>query len=678
MARVYRKILEDIRQVFICFSENFQKGRLLSVTYPMGSEEYTYGNMGEVVKTVKSIVIDEQIDKIHSYTSEFEYDSWNRIQKMIYPDGEVVDYEYYSNGELKAITGEKDGITYPYLVETGYNANGQTAYRKLGNGSEHRYFYDNKDRLLTSTLHIGSEKISVNTYNYDKVDNITSIHDNGIYFQNYTYDELNRLISANGYDFGAIGEAPNSYNMTMEYNKMSSPVVFNQSIFSEGTTTFKNNTYHYNSDIQPNAPVQIGEMHYTYDAAGNPTSILDASGVGRDMVWDAENRLKEIIDNKKGLFHSYAYDHTGERILKRYGTAQSGYVNGKDMGTLYDFGESYSAYTSAYFVENNNGYTKHYYAGATRLVSKLGEDYYENNELVSTGKEEKEQYFYFQDHLGSSTYITDLNGDIAQYTAYTPYGEMFREYNNVTPFRFNGKELDTETGLYYYGARYYNPATALWLGVDPLASKYPGMSPYVYCMSNPVKYVDPDGREGKSIIQGIKELLSIEPYSPQIDDNGNVVVDNNMDAVLHYYKGEGRPVAFGYDTKKIILESEEVNTYIFNIKNGITSQPASGGPLDVDVTNHSTTFHIGNTTFVYRTKCDENTCIATYTIGTKDGFWDPNSYIIDDNYLDAKGPNAELGGTVYEYIPFEWTETFENPGYKIDSNQNPLPKSSSP
>ena len=66
------------------------------------------------------------------------------------------------------------------------------------------------------------------------------------------------------------------------------------------------------------------------------------------MIWDAENRLKEIIDNKEGLFHSYRYDHTGERILKRYGTAQNAFYNGKDMGTLHDFGESYSAYASAY------------------------------------------------------------------------------------------------------------------------------------------------------------------------------------------------------------------------------------------------------------------------------------------------------------------------------------------
>ncbi len=81
-----------------------------------------------------------------------------------------------------------------------------------------------------------------------------------------------------------INRIYNSYSMTMEYNKMSFPVVFNQSISSENTTTFKNNTYHYNSDIQPNAPIQIGDMYYSYDAAGHPTSILDASSIDRDMV----------------------------------------------------------------------------------------------------------------------------------------------------------------------------------------------------------------------------------------------------------------------------------------------------------------------------------------------------------------------------------------------------------
>ncbi|MCQ2230460.1 MAG: RHS repeat-associated core domain-containing protein [Paludibacteraceae bacterium] len=65
----------------------------------------------------------------------------------------------------------------------------------------------------------------------------------------------------------------------------------------------------------------------------------------------------------------------------------------------------------------------------------------------------------------------------------------------VPPYRFNAKELDEETGLYYYGARYLDPTGTTWLSVDPLFEKYVGMSPYNYCAGNPVKLVDPDGRD---------------------------------------------------------------------------------------------------------------------------------------------------------------------------------------
>ncbi|MDR2122355.1 MAG: RHS repeat-associated core domain-containing protein [Flavobacteriaceae bacterium] len=58
---------------------------------------------------------------------------------------------------------------------------------------------------------------------------------------------------------------------------------------------------------------------------------------------------------------------------------------------------------------------------------------------------------------------------------------------------FNGKELDEETGLYYYGARYYSSKESVWLSVDPLGKKYPDVSPYVYCLNNPVNAIDQDG-----------------------------------------------------------------------------------------------------------------------------------------------------------------------------------------
>ena len=66
-------------------------------------------------------------------------------------------------------------------------------------------------------------------------------------------------------------------------------------------------------------------MYYYYDAAGNPTYILDANGIGKDLEWNTDNQLRSIVDTKEGLFHSYTYDHSGERILKRYGTAQNAY-----------------------------------------------------------------------------------------------------------------------------------------------------------------------------------------------------------------------------------------------------------------------------------------------------------------------------------------------------------------
>ena len=425
-------------------------------------------------------------------------------------------YIYYPNGQLRSIVGEKDGIVYPYLAEVGYSESGQIAYRKLGNNSEHRYFYDSKDRLQTSVLHLNGVVQSENHYSYDKVDNVTSIVQSSEYTQRYSYDDLNRLIAASGYDNTAVGTPQSAYIMTMEYNKMSSPVNFTQvisSLVNPKSTTY---SYHYNNDSQPNAPVQIGDMYYTYDAAGNPTSILDANGIGKDMVWDAENRLRSIADSQEGLYHSYAYDHTGERILKRYGYAQNAYINGEYVGTLYNSGENYSAYVSPYFVETNNGYTKHYYAGATRLVSKIGEGVYKDSTYISYGEEEKDQYFYFQDHLGSSTYITTPNGEVAQYAAYTPYGELFREYRNVTPYKFNGKELDAETGLYYYGARYYNPGTALWLGVDPLAYTNPYVSPYVYCLSNPINLIDPDGRKEYSYSEATKNWDKFDTKNDEI------------------------------------------------------------------------------------------------------------------------------------------------------------------
>jgi RHS repeat-associated protein len=106
------------------------------------------------------------------------------------------------------------------------------------------------------------------------------------------------------------------------------------------------------------------------------------------------------------------------------------------------------------------------------------------------------QYYYHSDHLGSTSLITNLDGEIVQHVEYVPFGEVFiEERNNTwnTPYLFNAKELDEETGLYYYGARYYDSRVSVWLGVDPIWERYPGISPYAYCANDPVNAYDLHG-----------------------------------------------------------------------------------------------------------------------------------------------------------------------------------------
>ncbi len=111
---------------------------------------------------------------------------------------------------------------------------------------------------------------------------------------------------------------------------------------------------------------------------------------------------------------------------------------------------------------------------------------------------ELQQYYYHPDHLGSSSYITNLDGEVVQHVEYVPFGEVFLEEKNAvwnTPYLFNGKELDKETGMSYYGARYYDSKTSVWISVDNEMEKYPNWSPYNYCKQSPISRYDPDGND---------------------------------------------------------------------------------------------------------------------------------------------------------------------------------------
>lgn len=120
-----------------------------------------------------------------------------------------------------------------------------------------------------------------------------------------------------------------------------------------------------------------------------------------------------------------------------------------------------------------------------------------------------------------------------------------------------------------------------------------------------------------------------------------------------------------------IKNSKDVNKYRSNIISGKTSRPdKSLGKLEVDMESLGSTFHLGEMTLQYETKCSGANCTTTYTVDDK-GFVDPNSilFLRDDN----KGPKNELGGTPYDYEQIKWSETYKNPGYSISKDGSPQP-----
>ena len=126
-------------------------------------------------------------------------------------------------------------------------------------------------------------------------------------------------------------------------------------------------------------------------------------------------------------------------------------------------------------------------------------------------------HLYYKDHLGSTRHLNDNT----QQRDYFPYGEALSISGSKTNYLFTGKELDNNTGPYYFGARYYDPSIGRWLVPDPLKEDW---SPYVYCHNNPSQYFDLDGRKvwgaGASITVGLLGGIT-SGFMKLRDDKGN-------------------------------------------------------------------------------------------------------------------------------------------------------------
>jgi RHS repeat-associated protein len=171
------------------------------------------------------------------------------------------------------------------------------------------------------------------------------------------------------------------------------------------------------------------------------------------------------------------YDYTGSRV-KKFGPLGQ---------TLYPF--------PGYEIGPDGTKTKFFRLGNELLASKQ-----------SPVSNPEKQVFYHNDHLGGVNVITDISGARVQLTEYDPWGKVSRSDGNVDPSRrFTGQELDPESGLYYYGARYYDPDLGRFISPDsivPSVGDPQSHNRYSYTRNNPVKYTDPTGHSFLSFLGG--------------------------------------------------------------------------------------------------------------------------------------------------------------------------------
>ena len=325
------------------------------------------------------------------------------------------------------------------------------------------------------------------------------------------WDEENRLLASDddgfvtNYWYDADGER------TVKTSGESEQVFVNSEFAGGRTNTAKFSLY-----VSPYLVANQGGRYTKHIYIGSQRIV---SKIGDFASYGADPRRIQYAGSEAdavNVDYDVKYSQQLQTIKENYatfdvpynGTDNNDYVNGE--GFCCDDGSMEAAMAQANALEDN------FQEG----------DAYENL-----------QFYYHSDHLGSSSYITNLDGAVVQHIEYVPFGEVFiEERNNIwnTPYLFNAKEFDEETGLYYYGARYYDPRLGLWMSVDPISNydplnsenfldgqhnggiyNYANLNPYVYCYNRSTVYVDPNGKQGFSgalfggFIGGFTEYASI-------------------------------------------------------------------------------------------------------------------------------------------------------------------------
>ena len=432
-------------------------------------------------------------------------------------------YEYDANGNLVYVNTsrtKKDGV-----------ADEKTAERKLKWDEENRLLASDDNGFVTNYWYDANGNLVYVNTSRTKKDGMT---DEKAAERKLKWDEENRLLASddNGfvtnYWYDADGER------TVKTSGESDQVYVNSEFAGGRTNTAKFSLY-----VSPYLVANQGGRYTKHIYIGSQrvvSKIGDFDSYGSDP-----RRIQYAGSETDGLSVDYKAKYTEQlQVIKdNYATFAVPY-NGEDNNDYVD-GKGFCC---------NDGSLE---AAQSRVMARAMKNNFQEGDSY-----EKMQFYYHPDHLGSSSYITNLEGEVVQHIEYVPFGEVFiEERNNVwnTPYLFNAKEFDEETGMYYYGARYYEPRLSLWLSIDPKEEKYSNVSTYCYVISNPLKYTDPTGMEiDMTKVRLADEQLKLSTTQSVIKDLASqtgLQLSLDKDNKLQYAKNdEGKPIVNKITNKK--------------------------------------------------------------------------------------------------------------------------------